>query len=404
MLRLSTDRAAASAELVALGAEAVAPLIAELLDEASPVDWGDAGSVLRTIGRPAFAPLAEAIATAPTDETRRRCGWAFVGFSEELLDDYIAALSHPSAYVREDAALGIQYRGEKGMPAAPALLTLLDDPDEDVRQRAVWAFAELGEAALPHLRRVRAQGPGRRRAAALRALAEAGGFEALSPADQAAIERLIRVKLTDEPIEGETPCGPWLALPTGDQTAVLEALDLSSPRPATMRLGQAAAESATHRSGSRRRTVAFVSPRLDGWTLVFGPWSQRWEKEPDAVRELSARFGQAQAYWYDAQTGDSGWTVAERGEIIRHYSEYEPVVGERLPVEQTMLLPNEIYDVPAEEWERDQPEVCDALVVAAALSVSPAALGPSTDVRGHGVLALTRAGREFGLPTGALPI
>ncbi|MBU2668734.1 HEAT repeat domain-containing protein [Actinoplanes bogorensis] len=406
MFRLSTDGQAARAELVALGADAVGPLIAELFDEGSPVGWSDIGMVLRSIGRPAFAPLAEGIAAAPTREVERRCGWAFMGFGVDLLDDYVGALGHPSPRVRENAALGIQYCGEFGAPAVPGLVALLDDEDDEVRRRVIWALGEIGESAVASdLRWVRRHGPGRRRAAALQALAEVGGIEAFSEADRAAVERLIRVKLVDERIEGDEPCGRWLALPTGDQAAVLEALDLSEPRPATMRLGRAAVESASHGPGpdERRRAIVFVSPQLDDWTLVFGYWAP--DRELDAIRELSTRFGQAQAYWYDDQTGSSGWTIAESGQVIRHYSDAgEEPIGERLPIELTKPTFADMEELPPEEWPTDD-DYCDALAVAATMSISPAELGPDTRVRGNGVLALTRAGREYGkFPAGALPI
>src|SRR5262249_17334184 len=158
-------------------------------------------------------------------------------------------------------------------PAVPALMPLLADPDEDVRQRAVWAFGEIGEVAVPALQQVRSHGPGRWRAGALQALAEAAGEDGLPPPDPAAVEPLIRIKLlTERPesLDDRTVCGPWLALPTGDQTAVLDALDLSSPRPATLRMGFAAVSYDSHRftgEGHREGRV-FVTPQLDGWTLV----------------------------------------------------------------------------------------------------------------------------------------
>ncbi|GAB2599538.1 hypothetical protein Aab01nite_75960 [Paractinoplanes abujensis] len=407
VLRLSTDWSGARAELISRGAEAVGPLIAELSDEASPVQWHHPGGILRELGRLAFAPLAEAIGSAATPEVARRLGWAFMGFGVDLLDDYTGALAHPSARVRETAALGIQYCREFGAPAVPALVGLLDDPDAEVRQRVVWALGEIGQAAASELRWVRRHGPGRRRAAALRALAGIGGFEALAEPDRAAVERLIRVKLVDERIEGEEPHGRWLALPTGDQTAVLEALALSSPRPATMRLGRAVAGAASHGSVREewRRAVVFVSPQLDGWTLVFGHWADD-DSEHEGLRRLSTRFGRAQAYWYDDHTGSSGWTVAENGILVRHYSDIgdEPI-GERLPIERGKLTNTDLEELPVDRWPDDDAGICDALAVAAAMSISPSELGPETLVRGNGVLAVTEAGRDLvGCPAGAFPI
>lgn len=429
----SQRRRSARDRLVEAGADAVAPLVATLLDEESPVDWADAGTILRRIGRPAFDPLVAAIASAPTDETRRRCGWAFVGFDASLVDRYAEALSHPSAHVRRNAALGIQYRKQAGLPALPALLPLLADTDEEVRQRTVWALGELGDGVLPALQGIRARGPGRLRAGALQAIVEVAGEPAFSAADRAAVDRLIRIKLrTERPeaLDGCQPCGSWLALPTGDRAAILAELDLSDPRPATMRLGFAAFYCDSHGMAERKQREGrvFVTPLLDGWTLVLGAWYARWgtgKREIDACRGLSARFGDAHSFWFDAQTGASSWLICRGGEVVRWYDDEKPErgIGPRLPVEQGRLLPHEEPDIPeaelaawdhggpdsARQWkeicERNGvPEPCDALTVAAAMSVSPAALGPDTRLHGQGVLALTRHGRKHGVPRGALPI
>jgi hypothetical protein len=402
--------------LIAAGPDAVAPLVAELLAETSTVDWRYAGDVLRKIGRPAFDALAAAIATAPSEDARLQCGWAFVGFGPDLVQGYAAALEHPSPHVRRDAALGIQYLKAAGLPAVPALLPLLADPDEGVRQRAVWAFGEIGELAIPALRQVRASGPGRLRAGALRALAEIAGEDGLRPEDRAAVDRLIGIKLlteTAQPVDGCNMCGSWLALPTGDQAAIVEALDLSRPRRATLRLGFAAFYCDSHglAPDGQRLGRVFITPQLDGWSLVLGAWYARWQDvhapwqphsrqyEAAAACELSTRFGSAQAYWYDAQTMQSAWLICTDGEIRRWYDPEEPAagVGARLPVEEGVRLPDE-------DWQPNVPEMCDALTVGAALSVSPAALGVHTVLRGHGLLALTRYGREHGVPAGELPI
>jgi hypothetical protein len=52
----------------------------------------------------------------------------------------------------------------------------------------------------------------------------------------------------------------------------------------------------------------------------------------------------------------------------------------------------------------DEREYYDALMVAAAMSVSPDAIGAQTRVHGHGVLALTKFGRQHGVPNGAMRI
>ncbi|GIH08272.1 hypothetical protein Rhe02_63390 [Rhizocola hellebori] len=397
-------------DLKQVGEPAVAPLVASLLDEQSPVSWSDAGVILRGIGRPAFWPVVEAIAVAASPETLRRCAWAFAGFGAEVIDLYARALSHEHPRVREEAALGVQYCKEAGLPALPDLLPLLAAPDDEVRQRAVWAMAALGEDVLPLLQQVRRSGPGHLRPGALRAIAEVAGEQAFSDSDRAAVERLIRIKLTREaaePIEGCGTCGSWLALPTSDHRAICEALDLSTPRPATMTLGFAAFYCDGHgmADDNQRMGRVFLTPRLDGWTLVMGPWyayaDADWAETVRACRELSERFGQAQCYWHDAQTGSGSWVICQGGELIRAYDQDDRhnEAGPRLPVEQGKTLS-------FEEDDEDDVEgtYCDALMVAAAMSVSPDSIGAQTQVHGHGLLALTKFGRQYGVPNGTLPI
>jgi hypothetical protein len=73
-------------------------------------------------------------------------------------------------------ASSLWLRGENvqgGWTAGTAdLLPLLSDPDDEVRQRAVWAMAGLGEGVLPMLQQVRRSGPGYLRRGALWAIAE----------------------------------------------------------------------------------------------------------------------------------------------------------------------------------------------------------------------------------------
>jgi hypothetical protein len=119
----------------------------------------------------------------------------------------------------------------------------------------------------------RRPGPAARRA--LRALAEAAGDRGLLDLDRAAIARLIRIKLLNdrpEPLDDCAVCGPWLVVRTGDRAAVLEALDLSDPQPATLRLGYAAFYCDRHgmASDKQRDARVFVTPEVDGWTLVLG--------------------------------------------------------------------------------------------------------------------------------------
>jgi hypothetical protein len=90
---------------------------------------------------------------------------------------------------------------------------------------------------------------------------------------------------------------------------------------------------------NQSRGRVFVTPRLDGWTLVMGPWDARWDTDAgwagtvQACRGLSERFGKAQCYWHDAQTGQGSWVICEGGELVRACDQDDPSneVGPRLP-------------------------------------------------------------------------
>lgn len=98
--------------------------------------------------------------------------------------------------------------------------------------------------------------------------------------------------------------------------------------------------------------------------------------------------------------------ICDSGEVIRAYSYDKPkkAVGTRLPVEEGKIL--SVDELSDKEFDAlpDDYESCDALQVAAAMSISPEDFGPATPMRGHGVIALTKKGRKHGVPKGALPI
>ena len=66
--------------LVDVGPAAVPALIAALLDESSPVDWGEPAMLLRQIGIPAFAAVRDALVAASSEEAEHRAAWTFAGF------------------------------------------------------------------------------------------------------------------------------------------------------------------------------------------------------------------------------------------------------------------------------------------------------------------------------------
>ncbi|MEV6321601.1 hypothetical protein AB0M45_10435 [Nocardia sp. NPDC051787] len=345
------------------------------------------------------------------------------------------------------------------------LTALLGDVDERVRSTAAKSSRELGAQLVPLLQQVR-RSPLPARRGALEALAEIG-WHTIEPVDLALLHRFIMSKLACEapqPIPAAKEC-LWWALPTDDQAAVLDAFGLSDPVPATVAMGSAVALD-EHRPLEECERV-YVSPVLDGWTLVFGDsashyprddrrihelqqsdiWQTIMVNESDAVKtawltamsrpskeercaQLSGRFGAA--HWYE-EAGDhdsGGWCIAENGETIRT-AHLEDCVHEELtlygdphPSEQGLRAE------PVSEWLRDHgfaPDAWNDIVSGAPYTawdaqwaefqhrtgipdaMTPmriaerASVGPLT-LGPHTRIALTERGRQGGRHRGALPI
>ncbi|MET9553209.1 hypothetical protein [Streptomyces sp. NPDC006645] len=421
-------REAARDRLAALGSAAVGPLLDELLSADPAVPHGQIEFVLaQRIGPVAFDAVQAALAAAEDDESRRRVSRVFTSF--RAVDHYVEALSHPSAEVRNSAAYGIQCACSVafGRDPAPgvdygvvidALVPLLADPAPQVAQRAEWVLTMLGPGVVERMRDIRAQGPARLRARALTVLASVGGEEALSAADRAAVERLIRIKTADEPAQPLDTCfTSWIAVPTDDQRGVAELLGLYEIRPATFGLGLSVGVHDSHDGAEHGRV--YVTPEVDGWTLVLGPWCNPGDPERAAdvlrvVTELSRRYGRAQAYFFGEQGGGSSWLVAEGGDVVRRFraswskDDERYTLGEPLPEERAACLEENV--IPVGDEGADEEEWADLAAylspqLAGQLGVSPLDLGPHTTVRGVGAVALTPYAREHGRPcTGAYAI
>ncbi|MBO1331714.1 HEAT repeat domain-containing protein [Streptomyces sp. VRA16 Mangrove soil] len=409
--------------LAALGTVAVPRLLAELVDEESPVPEHEIEFVLTAkIGPPAYDAVVAALAAAEGEQARRRLSRTVSGIRD--LGSHLGALGHPSPEVRRSAAFGVQNlcstaygrepRPDIDSPAViAALLPLLDDPDAEVARRAEWALSTLGSDVEEPLRRIRREGPGRLRATALSLLAEAGGEEALSAADRAAVERLIRIKLPDDRARPLDTCFTyWIAVPGGDGRGIADLLGLYDARPATFALGHSVAVDDSHDGGEFGRV--YVTPEVDGWTLVVGPWCDPCDDERaadvlDLVTRLSRRYGRAQAYYFGDQGDGSAWLVAEHGTVVRRClatgasGDDRFTLGERLPEELAACAGEGLSPDDPEDWAEYAPYAAPEL--ARRLGVSPFALGPDTEVRGAGFIALTPYARRHGRPrTGAYRI
>ncbi|MET0135930.1 MAG: hypothetical protein ABW215_20310 [Kibdelosporangium sp.] len=266
---------------------------------------------------------------------------------------------------------------------------------------ATQGFRDLDAAMLPGLRAIRRDGPARARRAALLALLHLGGERALDPADLAVLRRLVQVKSPhDRPRSLDACFNAWLTVRGGDQQGIMRVLGLTRSAPATYDLGETLVSHLGHGGPDRSRTWrhVFVSPRLNGWTVVSGP-SCAPDDQPQVegwLQELSAAYGDAQAYFYGSQGEGDAWLVGSQGRIVRRFSSEKPdtSTGEPLPIEMRALErlgftgPPERLDIYTNDlW--DFLGECGAPQVAQELSIDPVWTGWPTelDVDGHPLIA-----------------
>ncbi|MFF7358818.1 hypothetical protein ACFZA1_40360 [Streptomyces filipinensis] len=275
----------------------------------------------------------------------------------------------------------------------------------------------LHDSFRPRLRALRRDpaAPPRIRRGAMAALVAGGGADALDDRDRAAVERLIRVKIPHETprLPSSTLSGWWMAVPGASYEGVFETLGLHDRRPVTVAAGVQAAEGQETRirgPNGAARTVgrAFVTPELDGWRLVFGPFDllvgDPWEDMIETVERVSVHCGQAQFFFLDDAGGSDVWIVAENGRVIRQYAaESDPEwEGDPLPWE-ALAVDDPDFD-PENDEAPPNAGTTGARSACAYLSVDPGEVGPDTEVRGHGWLALTAPAVGHGAFPGTLRI
>ncbi len=366
-------RNAATDTLVSGGRAVVEPLVAQLMAPEPFVDDEIIVSVLHRIGPPAYRRLTEAIANAALlDEPERiRRILELCCIAMDLpTDDLEKVATYADGIVNGDAKaergahrwplrpenVATRIGDDRAVAYAPLLIPVL--AHASARYKAAEAFAKLGPATLSLLHATR-RAPIPERRGALLALVRLG-WRQLDTPDLTALARLIAAKIavaTPRPI---VPQGEWYAVETDDQAAVLDAFDLHDSIPATWCMGTQLWRNAMpyrpfeqDHSEHRDCTRMYVSPVLNGWTLVFGnpvltregdahereielrrrhpitiedvvevdPPTERELRESRCI-ELSRRFGRAQ--WYslieDGGCGDRwGWCMAEHGRLQRYY-------------------------------------------------------------------------------------
>ncbi|MER5510355.1 hypothetical protein ABT052_34240 [Streptomyces sp. NPDC002766] len=275
----------------------------------------------------------------------------------------------------------------------------------------------LGDEALPRLRAIRREGPGRLRGSALELLVELGGADALDAIDRRAVERLVRIKILDErPVETPAEGGRWLAFPAHRLDDVVNSLGLHDMQPATSVMGVAAATQAADSlefqdaQGERNRVYrVFITPEFENrraegpiknWRML---WGNSFLDELDGFllsTELSEHCGEAHFYVLDPYHSSHCWYVARDGDVVRRFGTYADPEFEGTP------LPFEAWykeNADEDEVEMYVDGVPDAETAADNLSVAPGRqLAKYT--HGHGWLATTHPDVPNTRFKGALPL
>ncbi|MGW3120279.1 hypothetical protein ACWDBW_24570 [Streptomyces sp. NPDC001107] len=336
----------------------------------------------------------------------------------DAVDALVRNLADDDRSVWQDAedrlvALGVQ-----------AVDSLLPYVGEDGPSRLKWGaesvLRRLSDQALPRLREIRRQGPGRLRSNALKALVDLGGGEHLDEGDRSAVERLVRIKLTDErPVRVPSEAGRWLAFPADRIGDAVAALGLHDLRPATTVMGVAAAtrtaDSLEFQDSQGKAQIAyrvFITPAFETWLsdVPIQNWCMLWgnsfidQLDGFALADkLSEACGEAHFYVMDPYHSAEGWHVARHGHGVRSFSNYDypRFRGEPLPFEVEYREGAEGED--EEEAEEYAEGVPYTLMAADNLSVEPGRM-PASGTHGHGWLASTHPSAPNSRFKGALPI
>ncbi|TQM32449.1 HEAT repeat domain-containing protein [Nocardia bhagyanarayanae] len=427
-------RAEAVEAIVAAGDDLIELLLWELLDPDPRVDRVGGIAVLRRFGPVAYRAVTEQLAIAETPDAVELCCQVLDIPVTPDATKYALEICSEDPEDRAGSAFVLGYRRRREY--APLLVPLLADPVQRVRAEAISAFGRLGRSAVPLLRRVRGSRMPERRYA-LAALNQIG-WDTTEPRDLKVLARWMRSKIAAEVAEPFVPQDGWYAIRTADRAAVLEAFGLSDPVAVTWSMGT---DTWREHDSRHSRTAygehadcarMYVSPVLDGWTLVFGtpviereldrhdyemsrmldldadytPDGREHQERRARCAALSERFGQAHWYGQNHESGCDdwwGWCLAAHGEILRYYyrdfdEHVDPIrVGSRHAAEAGVLFDStKIEDREDFRQQDGLSDMATPLLVAGRTSVDPSRIGANTRTQGHGVLALTACGRRLG--------
>jgi hypothetical protein len=199
----------------------------------------------------------------------------------------------------------------------------------------------------------------------------------------------------------------WLAVRAAPPEAIIAALDLSDPKPATWRQGiNAAAGDFWDFAAPPEAFLArvFITPEVGGWLLAVGGWLGGTDREQpgrevaDYCRRLSREFGEAHAFTTQGRMDWFSWCLARAGAVDRHFLWAEsPLVDVGSPTPAELRTREDDAHSPIGWW----PSESVVMAIAGECSISPQSLG-SVPSNGAGFLAVTAWGRQHGVPARSL--
>lgn len=197
----------------------------------------------------------------------------------------------------------------------------------------------------------------------------------------------------------------WIAVQTPDQGALIAALGVSDVREIGWAEGVDLIDEVAHSGGERFSTIV-ITPPVDGWTLIIGPWCglsylRQTVHVTALCQQLSVRFTKAQAYFHSEQNDGEAWLITEHGHVVRRWISDHPELslGEPVGVERRLLDAFGITGKPedldpdddlASSWGATWGD-CWATTVAAESSLDPTEIGPASQVSGRMLVATAPA-------------
>lgn len=204
----------------------------------------------------------------------------------------------------------------------------------------------------------------------------------------------------------------WIAVKDGTIEAIVKALHLSDPKPATWTQGMDVAGGNHDDCPPSWGELAgvFITPLIRGWRLVVGHYvgaaplarsaddlRTGWRKVAGWCRRLSREFGKAYAFTDQSQMDWYSWIMARNGTVVRQVvfedGEFLSKRGRPTDVEARMIARFRASEI-TPRW---QPDVGDVPRIAGAWSVNPWRIGPRTRVVGQSFVAVTPWGRQHGV-------